>query len=83
MDVVPEEAVHEQEHWYISAEHHIELLTLYHQYTTETSSSSFVRSDSVDRTQWLAYPRGGSSGLSHSVQRSASLVSNRGPSSSP
>ena len=83
VDVVPEEAVHEQEHRYISNGHHVGLLTLYNQYMTEASSFSFVRSDSADHTQWLAYPRGGSSDLFHSAQQSTSLVSNRGPSNSP
>lgn len=83
VDVVPEEAVHEQEHRYMSNGHHVGLLTLYNQYTTKASSSSFVRLDSVDRTQWLAYPRGGLSDLFHLAQQLASPVSNRGPSNSP
>lgn len=83
VDVVPEETVYEQEHRYISNGRHVGLLTLYNQYTTDASISSFVRSDSVGRTQWLAYHRGELSDLFHSVQQSASLVSNRGPSSFP
>lgn len=42
VDVVPKKAVHEQEHRYISNGHHAGLLTLYNQYTTEASVSSFV-----------------------------------------
>jgi len=51
VDVVPEEAFHEQEYRYISNGHHVELLTLYNQCKTEASVSSFVHSDSVGRTQ--------------------------------
>ena len=65
VDVVPKEAVHEQEHRYISDGHHVGLLTLYNQYKTEASVSSFVHSDSVGRTQSLAYHRGGLSDLFH------------------
>jgi hypothetical protein len=58
VDVVPEEAIHEQEHRYINNRHHVGLLTLYNQYTSKASFSSSVHSDSAGRTQWLAYPRG-------------------------
>jgi len=83
VDVIPEEAFHEQEYRYLSTEHHVGLLTLYNQYTTEASFSSFVHSDSVCRVRWWAYPRGWLSGPFHLVQQSASLVSNRGPSNFP
>jgi len=83
VDVIPEEAFHEQEYRYLSTEHHVGLLTLYNQYTTEASFSSFVHSDSVFRAQWLAYPRGWLSGLFRLAQQSTSLVSSRGPSSFP
>jgi hypothetical protein len=57
VDVVPKEAIHEQEHRYINNRHHVGLLTLYDRYTSMASFSSSVRSDSVGRTQWLAYLR--------------------------
>ena len=81
--MVQKEVVREQEHQYISNGHYVGLLTLYNQYMTEASVSSFVHSDSVWHTQRLAYRRDRLSNLCHLVQRSASLVPNPGPSSPP